>query len=92
MISSHAEILENASPEAVDADEKERHESVDTAITWIDESFNELLEGLQPTDQYKVDELLGEKKWQKRHKPKELWSKLHITSTMTLWELNLEEP
>ncbi|XP_077205998.1 enolase 4 isoform X2 [Paroedura picta] len=60
MISSHAEILENASPEAVDADEKERQESVNTAIEWIDESLNELLKGLQPTDQYKVDELLGE--------------------------------
>ncbi|XP_015269488.1 PREDICTED: LOW QUALITY PROTEIN: enolase-like protein ENO4 [Gekko japonicus] len=60
MISSHAEILENASPEVVDADEKERHESVDIAVTWIDDSLNELLEGLQPTDQYKVDELLGE--------------------------------
>ncbi|XP_060096827.1 enolase 4 isoform X3 [Heteronotia binoei] len=60
MISSHAEVLENASPEAVDADEKERHESVNIAIEWIDESLNELLRGLQPTDQYKVDELLGE--------------------------------
>ncbi|XP_054839894.1 enolase 4 [Eublepharis macularius] len=60
MISSHAEILENASPEEVDADEKERHECVDIAIEWINESLNELLTGLQPTDQHKVDELLSE--------------------------------
>lgn len=59
MISSHAEILENASPDVVDADEKERHESVNTAIEWIHESLNELLRGLQTTDQYKADELLG---------------------------------
>lgn len=59
MISSHVEILENIPPEAVDADEKERHDAVNTAIEWIEESLNELLKGLQPTDQYKVDELLG---------------------------------
>ncbi|XP_048362784.1 enolase 4 isoform X2 [Sphaerodactylus townsendi] len=60
IISSHAEILENASSEAVDADEKERHESVNIAIEWINASLDELLNGLQPTDQNKVDELLGE--------------------------------
>nr|XP_056706441.1 enolase 4 [Euleptes europaea] len=60
MISSHAEILENASSEEVDADEKERHDSVNMAIEWINESLDELLRDLQPTDQHKVDELLGE--------------------------------
>ncbi|XP_062987648.1 enolase 4 [Elgaria multicarinata webbii] len=60
MISSHAEFLENASPETVDADEKERYESISTAIEWINKSLNEMLRGLQPTDQHNVDELLGE--------------------------------
>uniref|UniRef100_A0A8D2IYV7 Enolase 4 n=1 Tax=Varanus komodoensis TaxID=61221 RepID=A0A8D2IYV7_VARKO len=60
MISSHAEFLENASPETVDADEKERYESINTAIEWISESLNEMLRGLQPTDQHNVDKLLGE--------------------------------
>uniref|UniRef100_A0ABM5G1R4 Enolase 4 n=1 Tax=Pogona vitticeps TaxID=103695 RepID=A0ABM5G1R4_9SAUR len=60
ILSSHAEMLENASPEAVDADEKERCESISTAIEWINESFNEMLKGLQPTDQHNIDKLLGE--------------------------------
>ncbi|XP_033005448.1 enolase 4 isoform X2 [Lacerta agilis] len=60
VISSHAEILENASPEAIDADEREREESIKIAIEWINESLNEMFRGLQPTDQHKADELLGE--------------------------------
>ncbi|KAM3834469.1 enolase 4 [Vipera latastei] len=59
MISCHAEILENASAEAIDADEKERYESLNTAIEWINESLNEMLRGLQPSDQQNIDELLG---------------------------------
>lgn len=57
-ISSHAEILESVSPEVVDSDEKEINESVNIAIEWITESFDEMLKGLEPTDQYKADELL----------------------------------
>ncbi|KAH0623716.1 hypothetical protein JD844_006793 [Phrynosoma platyrhinos] len=60
LISSHAEMLENASPEAFDADEKERYESVNTAVEWVNESFNEMFRGLQPTDQFNIDKLLGE--------------------------------
>ncbi|XP_034296116.1 enolase 4 isoform X4 [Pantherophis guttatus] len=60
MISCHAEILESASAEAIDADEKERYESLNTAIEWINESLNEMLRGLQPSDQQKIDELLGD--------------------------------
>ncbi|XP_067321910.1 enolase 4 isoform X2 [Anolis sagrei] len=59
-ISSHAEMLENTSNEAFDADERERRESVNTAIEWINESFNEMFRGLQPTDQDNIDKLLGE--------------------------------
>ncbi|KAJ7325238.1 hypothetical protein JRQ81_018258 [Phrynocephalus forsythii] len=60
IFSSHVEMLENASPEVVDADEKERCESISTAIQWINESLNEMLKGLQPTDQHNIDKLLGE--------------------------------
>ncbi|XP_067417392.1 enolase 4 [Emydura macquarii macquarii] len=60
VISSHAEILENASPEAIDADEKERNDSINTALEWVNGSLNEMLRDLQPTDQCKVDELLSE--------------------------------
>uniref|UniRef100_A0A8C6X7D8 Enolase 4 n=1 Tax=Naja naja TaxID=35670 RepID=A0A8C6X7D8_NAJNA len=59
MISCHAEILESASAEAIDADEKERYESLNKAIEWINESLNEMLRGLQPSDQQNIDELLG---------------------------------
>uniref|UniRef100_A0A8C7DTH3 Enolase 4 n=1 Tax=Naja naja TaxID=35670 RepID=A0A8C7DTH3_NAJNA len=60
MISCHAEILESASAEAIDADEKERYESLNKAIEWINESLNEMLRGLQPSDQQNIDELLGD--------------------------------
>ncbi|KAJ6669018.1 hypothetical protein lerEdw1_007827 [Lerista edwardsae] len=60
IISSHAEILENASPEAVDAVGREISESLHIAFDWISESLNEMLKGLDPTDQHKVDELLCE--------------------------------
>ncbi|XP_042312967.1 enolase 4 [Sceloporus undulatus] len=53
-------MLENASPEAFDADEKERYESINTALEWVNESFNEMFRGLQPTDQFNIDKLLGE--------------------------------
>ncbi|XP_053161410.1 enolase 4 isoform X2 [Hemicordylus capensis] len=73
MICSHAEILENASSEAVDADERQRYESINTAIEWINESLNEMLRGLQPTDQHKVDELLCEYFTKKAEEDKERW-------------------
>uniref|UniRef100_A0A670Y0J7 Enolase 4 n=1 Tax=Pseudonaja textilis TaxID=8673 RepID=A0A670Y0J7_PSETE len=60
MISCYAEILESASAEAIDADEKERSESLNKAIEWINESLNEMLRGLQPSDQQNIDELLGD--------------------------------
>ncbi|XP_074855176.1 enolase 4 [Carettochelys insculpta] len=60
VVSSHSEILENASPEAIDADEKERNDSINRALEWINESLNEMLRDLQPADQHKVDELLGD--------------------------------
>ncbi|EMP39017.1 Enolase-like protein ENO4 [Chelonia mydas] len=60
VVSSHSEILENASPEAIDADEKERNDSVNRALEWVNGSLNEMLRDLQPADQCKVDELLGE--------------------------------
>ncbi|XP_075791507.1 enolase 4 isoform X1 [Pelodiscus sinensis] len=60
MVSSHSEILENASPEAIDADEKEINDSINRALEWVNGSLNEMLRDLKPTDQCKVDELLGE--------------------------------
>ncbi|XP_039403684.1 enolase 4 isoform X2 [Mauremys reevesii] len=60
VVSSHSEILENASPEAIDADENERNDSINRALEWVNGSLNEMLRDLQPADQCKADELLGE--------------------------------
>lgn len=59
MIPSHSDIFENASPEAIDADDKERNDSIKTALEWVNESVNEILKDMQPTDQCKIDKLLG---------------------------------
>uniref|UniRef100_A0A8C3RJ37 Enolase 4 n=1 Tax=Chelydra serpentina TaxID=8475 RepID=A0A8C3RJ37_CHESE len=48
VVSSHSEILENASPEAIDADEKERNDSINRALEWVNGSLNEMLRDLQP--------------------------------------------
>ncbi|XP_019341464.1 enolase 4 isoform X3 [Alligator mississippiensis] len=60
VIPSHSDIFENASPEAIDADDKERNDSIKTALEWVNESVNEILKDMQPTDQCKIDKLLGE--------------------------------
>ncbi|NXF58554.1 ENO4 Enolase, partial [Ciccaba nigrolineata] len=60
VMSSHSQIPENALPETTEADEKERNDSVNTAVEWVNESLNMMLRGLKPTDQCKVDKILGE--------------------------------
>ncbi|KGL74949.1 Enolase-like ENO4, partial [Tinamus guttatus] len=60
VISSHSQILENALSEATEADEKERNDSVNTAVEWVNESLNTLLRDLKPTEQCEVDKILGE--------------------------------
>ncbi|XP_030426719.1 enolase 4 isoform X2 [Gopherus evgoodei] len=60
VVSSHSEILDSASPEAIDADENERNDTVNRALEWVNGSLNEMLRDLQPADQCKADELLGE--------------------------------
>lgn len=58
-MSSHSQIPENALPETAEADEKERNDSVNTAVEWVNESLNTMLRDLKPTDQCKVDKMLG---------------------------------
>ncbi|KFP18150.1 Enolase-like ENO4, partial [Egretta garzetta] len=60
VMSSHSQIPENALPETTEADEKERNDSVNTAVEWVNESLNTMLRDLKPTDQCKVDKMLGE--------------------------------
>ncbi|NXA10164.1 ENO4 Enolase, partial [Sapayoa aenigma] len=60
VMSSHSQIPENALPETIEADEKERNASVNTAVEWVNQSLNTMLRGLKPTDQYEIDKMLGE--------------------------------
>ncbi|NWJ11139.1 ENO4 Enolase, partial [Crypturellus undulatus] len=60
VISSHSQVLENALSEATEADEKERNDSVNTAVEWVNESLNTLLRDLKPTEQCEADKILGE--------------------------------
>ncbi|NWU98426.1 ENO4 Enolase, partial [Upupa epops] len=60
VMSSHSQIPENALPEATEADEKERNDSVHTAVEWVNESLSAMLRDTKPTDQCAVDKVLGE--------------------------------
>ncbi|NXU52648.1 ENO4 Enolase, partial [Turnix velox] len=60
VMSFHSQTPENALPETTEADEKERNDSVNTAVEWVNVSLNTMLRDLMPTDQFKVDGILGE--------------------------------
>ncbi|NXM29586.1 ENO4 Enolase, partial [Oxyruncus cristatus] len=60
IMSCHSQIPENALPETIEADEKERNDSVNTAVEWVNESLNTMLRDLEPTDQCQADKMLGE--------------------------------
>ncbi|NXQ96845.1 ENO4 Enolase, partial [Sagittarius serpentarius] len=60
VMSSHSQIPENALPHTTEADERERNDSVNTAVEWVNESLNTMLRDLKPTDQCKVDKVLGD--------------------------------
>ncbi|NXR40606.1 ENO4 Enolase, partial [Zosterops hypoxanthus] len=60
VMATHSQIPENALPETIEADEKERHVSVHTAVEWVNESLSTILRDLEPTDQCQADKMLGE--------------------------------
>ncbi|NXF00742.1 ENO4 Enolase, partial [Smithornis capensis] len=60
VMSSYSQIPENALPETIEADEKERNASVNTAVEWVNQSLNTMLRDLKPTDQCQIDRMLGE--------------------------------
>uniref|UniRef100_A0A8B9SLW0 Enolase 4 n=1 Tax=Anas platyrhynchos TaxID=8839 RepID=A0A8B9SLW0_ANAPL len=60
IMSSHSHVPENASPEITEGDEKERNDTVTTAVEWVNESLNTMLRDLKPTDQCEIDKMLGE--------------------------------
>lgn len=58
-MSSHFQALVNALPETIEAGEKERNNSVNTAMEWVNESLSTMLRDVKPTDQGEVDKMLG---------------------------------
>ncbi|NXP15594.1 ENO4 Enolase, partial [Thinocorus orbignyianus] len=72
VMSSHSQIPENALPETTEADEKERNDSVNTAVEWVNGSLNTTLRDLKPTDQCTVDKMLGEYFTQRAEEKKEI--------------------
>ncbi|XP_054133119.1 enolase 4 [Melozone crissalis] len=60
VMATHSQIPENALPETIEADERERNESVYTAAEWVCDSLNTMLRDLDPTDQCQADKMLGE--------------------------------
>ncbi|NWI93887.1 ENO4 Enolase, partial [Pitta sordida] len=85
---SHSQITEDALPETIEADERERNASVNTAVEWVSQSLNTLLRDLKPTEQCQIDKMLGEyftnkveekKKIQKQEEEKEEESTLALT-------------
>ncbi|NWQ73431.1 ENO4 Enolase, partial [Columbina picui] len=72
VMSSHSQIPENSLPVTTDADEKERNDSVNTAVEWVNESLNTMLRDLKPTDQCEVDKMLGEYFTKKVEEKKEI--------------------
>ncbi|XP_021007317.1 enolase 4 isoform X3 [Mus caroli] len=57
-IPTHFEVVENALPEVLDAEESERAQAVSTAVQWINQSITEELWGLVPSNQAEVDHRL----------------------------------
>ncbi|NWR12869.1 ENO4 Enolase, partial [Paradoxornis webbianus] len=60
VMATHSQIPENALPETIEADEKERNVSVHTAVEWVNESLSTILRDLEPIDQWQADKILGE--------------------------------
>ncbi|KAM4702742.1 enolase 4 [Rhinophrynus dorsalis] len=59
VISAHSDLSPLVSSEAIEADEKERVNSVDTGLQWI-KDLNPLLKGISPNEQCQIDQLLSE--------------------------------
>ncbi|XP_063261304.1 enolase 4 isoform X2 [Prinia subflava] len=72
VMATHSQIPEDALPETIEADEKERNDSVDTAVEWVNDSLNTMLRDLEPTDQCQADKMLGEYFANKVEEKKEL--------------------
>ncbi|NWR32325.1 ENO4 Enolase, partial [Tachuris rubrigastra] len=84
VMSCHSTIPENALPETIEADEKERNDSVNTAVEWVNESLNTMLRDLEPTDQCQVDKMLGEYFTNKVEEKKKIQKQVEEAAEATL--------
>ena len=57
-MATHFEVQENASPELAGAGDAERLDAVSTAVQWINETLTQELQGLAPSSQAEVDQVL----------------------------------
>ncbi|XP_020758358.2 enolase 4 isoform X2 [Odocoileus virginianus] len=86
VISTHFEVHENASRELVEAEELERLDAVSTAVQWVNETITEELQGLVPSDQAEVDQVLRtffENKVQEDKERKELEKNLEDSTVLS---------
>ncbi|XP_011357613.1 enolase 4 [Pteropus vampyrus] len=58
VIATHFEVRENAVPELAEAEEVERSDAVSTAVQWVNETITQELQGIAPSNQAKVDQVL----------------------------------
>uniref|UniRef100_A0A669PPF5 Enolase 4 n=1 Tax=Phasianus colchicus TaxID=9054 RepID=A0A669PPF5_PHACC len=84
IISSHYQIPENALSETTKAGEKERNDSVTTAVEWVNESLNTMLRDLKPTDQCEIDKMLGEYFSKKEEEKKEIEKEEEDDDTLSI--------
>ncbi|XP_043331280.1 enolase 4 isoform X5 [Cervus canadensis] len=86
VISTHFEVHENASPELAEAEELERLDAVSTAVQWVNETITEELQGLVPSNQAEVDQVLRtffENKVQEDKERKELEKNLKDSTVLS---------
>ncbi|XP_036684345.1 enolase 4 isoform X6 [Balaenoptera musculus] len=86
VISTHFEVHENALPKLVEAEELERSDAVSTAVRWVNETITEELQGLAPSSQAEVDQVLRtffESKVQEDKERKELEKSLEDSTVPT---------
>ncbi|XP_040110762.1 enolase 4 isoform X2 [Oryx dammah] len=87
VIATHFEAHENTSPELVEAEELERVDAVSTAVQWVNETLTEELQGLVPSKQAEVDQVLRtffENKVQEDKERKELEKNLEDSTALSL--------
>ncbi|XP_019498480.1 PREDICTED: enolase 4 isoform X5 [Hipposideros armiger] len=58
VIATHFEVHENAFPELAEAEEVERSDAVLTAVQWVNETITQELQGIAPSNQAQVDQVL----------------------------------